>query len=159
MVDETDAFAVIGLMGPEATRIARDLRADALNSLGYFRHAETEVAGVSVRAARLSYVGEAGWEMTCRAAEAPRLYDALYAAGARPSGLFAQTSMRIEKRYLAMGHDLDADVSPLEAGLDFAICWDKPFIGRDALQRISAGPRHGITYCLGHVWTRRMRSL
>ena len=43
--------------------------------------------------------------------------------------------MRIEKRYLAMGHDLDADVTPLEAGLEFAIDWNKPFIGRDALAR------------------------
>ena len=89
----------------------------------------------SVRAVRLSYVGEAGWEMTCRAEDALRLYDALYEAGARPSGLYAQTSMRIEKRYLAMGHDLDADVTPLEAGVDFAINWSKPFIGRDALAR------------------------
>ena len=113
-------------------------------ALGISATAETEVAGVSVRAARLSYVGEAGWEMTCRATEAPRLYDALYAAGARPSGLFAQTSMRIEKLYLAMGHDLDADVSPLEAGLDFAICWDKPFIGRDALRRLATGPQHPV---------------
>src|SRR5205823_565992 len=46
-----------------------------------------------------------------------------------------QTSMRIEKRYLAMSHDLDADVTPLEAGLDFAVCWDKSFVGRDALLR------------------------
>jgi len=88
-----------------------------------------------VRAVRLSYVGEPGWELTCRAADALRLYDALHEAGARPAGLYAQTSMRIEKRYLAMGHDLDADVTPVEAGLEFAVAWDKPFIGRDALLR------------------------
>jgi 4-methylaminobutanoate oxidase (formaldehyde-forming) len=106
-----------------------------LNELGYFRHCECELAGINVTAARLSYVGEVGWELTCCASEAPHLYDALLASDARPSGLFAQTSMRIEKRYLAMGHDLDTDVTPLEAGLDFAICWDKAFIGREALIR------------------------
>jgi glycine cleavage system aminomethyltransferase T len=135
LIDETDVYAVLGLMGPEAQHIATSLGADSLNAIGYFRHRECELAGIRVTAARLSYVGEAGWELTCGAADAPRVYDALHSAGARPSGLFAQTSMRIEKRYLAMSHDLDADVTPLEAGLDFAVCWDKPFVGRDALLR------------------------
>jgi 4-methylaminobutanoate oxidase (formaldehyde-forming) len=135
LADETDAYAVLGLMGPQAPSIARSLGADDLNGLRYFRHCDCEIAGVPVTAARLSYVGETGWELTCRADDAPRLYAALHAAGARPSGLFAQTSMRIEKRYLALGSDIDSDVTPLEAGLDFAISWDKPFVGRDALLR------------------------
>ena len=53
--------------------------------------------------------------------------------GARPAGLYAQTAMRIEKRFLAMGHDLDSDITPLEAGLDFAVAWARDFIGREAL--------------------------
>jgi 4-methylaminobutanoate oxidase (formaldehyde-forming) len=133
--DETEDYAVLALMGPMAASIARSLGANALNAIGYFRHAEAQIAGVPLRAVRLSYVGEAGWEMTCRAADASRLYEALYAAGARPSGLYAQSSMRIEKRYLAWGHDLDGDVTPLEAGLGSAIGWDTPFIGREALMK------------------------
>lgn len=133
--DETEDYAVLGLMGPMAASIARSLGGNALNAIGYFRHAEAEIAGVPLRAVRLSYVGEAGWEMTCRAADASRLYEALYAAGARPSGLYAQSSMRIEKRYLAWGHDLDGDVTPLEAGLESAVGWDTPFIGREALMK------------------------
>lgn len=54
-------------------------------------------------------------------------------AGARPAGTLAQTAMRIEKRYLSYGHDLDTDISPLQAGLGFAVGWDTDFIGRDAL--------------------------
>ncbi|HSF95247.1 MAG TPA: glycine cleavage T C-terminal barrel domain-containing protein, partial [Thermohalobaculum sp.] len=50
-------------------------------------------------------------------------------------GLHAQTAMRIEKGYRAMGHELDGDVTPLEAGLDFAVAWDSRFIGREALLR------------------------
>jgi 4-methylaminobutanoate oxidase (formaldehyde-forming) len=134
LMDETETWAVLALMGPEAPRIAKSIGAN-LNGLGYFRHCECELAGIHVTAARLSYVGEAGWELTCRASDAAHLYDALHTSGARPSGLLAQTSMRIEKRYLAMGHDLDGDVPPLEAGLDFAICWDKMFLGREALLR------------------------
>ena len=139
IANETDDYAVLGLMGPQAADIASAVSADALNALGYFRHTETQIAGVAARAVRLSYVGEAGWEITCPAGEAHRVYDALYGAGARPAGLFAQTSMRIEKRFLAYGHDIDTDCTPLEAGLEFAVSWDKDFIGRDALLKKRKG--------------------
>ncbi|MDJ0778977.1 MAG: FAD-dependent oxidoreductase [Gammaproteobacteria bacterium] len=131
--DETDTLAVLGLMGPRAGEIVAGLGAAELRELGYFRHAPASIDGVDVIAARLSYVGEAGWELTCRATDAAALYRALAARGVRPAGLFAQTSMRIEKRFLAYGHELDTDVDPLQAGLEFALGWDTPFIGRDAL--------------------------
>ena len=138
--DETGIWAVLALMGPGAARVAEAAGAGALNALGYFRHGESRVAGVPVRAARLSYVGEAGWEITCPAARAPALYDALHAAGARPAGLLAQTSMRIEKRFPACGPDLDTDTTPLDVGLGFAVRWDKDFIGREALIRLKDRP-------------------
>ena len=133
--DSTEEFAIIGLMGPQAAAIADAVGAGALNALGYFRVGEAEIAGAHTRAVRLSYVGEAGWEITCRAENAPKVYDALYAEGARPAAAYAQTSMRIEKKFLSYGHDLDTDISPLEAGLGFAIGWDTDFIGREALLR------------------------
>jgi glycine cleavage system T protein len=133
--DETETYAVLALMGPDAKRIVRALQANAIDQLGYFHHCEDLIAGVPVHAVRLSYVGEPGWELTCRTGDAQRLYDTLYEAGSRPGGLYAQTSMRIEKRYLAMGNDLDGDVSPLEAGLELTVAWHKPFIGREALLR------------------------
>ena len=68
-----------------------------------------------------------------RAIYTAMLNDVLYAAGARPAGLLAQTAMRIEKGFLSYGHDLDTDISPLEAGLDFVVDWDTDFIGREAL--------------------------
>lgn len=135
LTETTREFAVIGLMGPEAAGIARAVGADALNDLGYFRAGEAEIAGRDVLAVRLSYVGESGWEITCQTKDAPAIYDALHAHGARSAGTLAQTAMRIEKRFLAYGHDLDTDISPIEAGLAFAIGWDTPFVGRDALQR------------------------
>ncbi len=131
--DETGELAVLGLMGPDAARIADALGAGALNELAYFEHARAEIAGVALRGARLSYAGEAGWELTCPVERVEDVYDALRRAGARPVGLFAQTSMRIEKRFLAYGHDLDSDVTPLEAGLEFAVQWSKDFIGKEAL--------------------------
>ena len=138
--DETDEHAVLALTGPEAARIAEAAGAGELNALGYFRHREVRIAGVAVRGVRLSYVGEAGWEITCPSDRAATVYEALHGAGARPCGVLAQTSMRIEKRFLAFGHDIDTDVTPLEAGLEFAIGRSKDFVGREALSRLRDKP-------------------
>ncbi len=139
--DRTEDFATLALMGPQAARIVTELGASHLKDLGFFHLGEAELAGQPVQAVRLSYVGEAGWEITCPAAKAEPLYAALAAAGAQPAGLFAQTAMRIEKRFLAFGHELDGDVTPIEAGLDFAVAWSSDFIGREALlRRREAGP-------------------
>ncbi len=133
LTDSTGDHAVIGLMGPRSADIATALGADPLNAIGYFHAATARIAGQPVRAVRLSYVGEAGWEITCRAEAAEAVWDAIRDCGASPAGLFAQTSMRIEKRFLAWGHELDSVITPLEAGLGFAVDWRKDFIGRRAL--------------------------
>ena len=132
--DSSAEYAVIGLMGPHAAGIAASLGAESLLEIPYFRSGEAEIAGHPVRAARLSYVGESGWEISCRSEAAEAVCDAMRESGARPAGVFAQTSMRIEKRFLAYGHELDTGVSPLEVGLGFAVDWNKNFIGREALR-------------------------
>lgn len=58
------------------------------------------------------------------------LFNALSGAGAKPAGIFTQSSMRIEKQYLAYGHDLDTDTNPFQADLRFAIDWNSDFIGK-----------------------------
>ena len=82
--------------------------------------------------ARMSYVGEYGWEITCLSENAKPIYDTVVTAGATPAGLHAQTSMRIEKGFCAMGHELDGDTSPL-AGLMFAVRKSGGFVEHDAL--------------------------
>jgi len=136
LTDSTEEYAVLGLMGPEAARIAGEVGAPELTGIGYFKHGEAHIAGHHVRAARLSYVGEAGWEITCRAENARAVYAALTGAGAVPAGLYAQTSMRIEKGFCAMGHELDSDVTPITAGLDFATRKKGGFIGAEALAEV-----------------------
>ena len=133
--DVTEDWAVLGLMGPDATRIAGELGGEDLFALGYFRHGAARLAGCEVRGARLSYVGEAGWEITCRTEDAAKIYASMTAAGAQPAGLFAQTSMRIEKGFCAMGHELDGDLSPIEVGLDFATRKNGGFNGYDAMMQ------------------------
>lgn len=131
IADVTEEYAILALMGPEAAAAVRLLGGD-LGGLRFYRTTRTSLAGVEVLAARLSYVGEPGWELTCHAGDAPTLHAALADAGVRPAGLYAQTSMRIEKRFLAHGHDLDTDVTPMRAGLGFALDPTKFFIGADA---------------------------
>ena len=138
LTDSTETYAVLGLMGPDAARIVGECGASELNAIDYFRHGTAHIAGMHVRAARMSYVGEAGWEMTCRAENAPAIYAALTAAGAKPAGMFAQTSMRIEKGFCAMGHELDSGVTPIAAGLDFAVRKSGGFIGAAALEEARA---------------------
>ncbi|MQX37113.1 GcvT family protein [Roseospira navarrensis] len=134
VTDRTEDFAVLGLMGPDTPRIAAAIGCPALNAIGYFRHAAVEIAGHAVRAARLSYVGEAGWEITRRVEAARDVYAALTGAGAAPAGLYAQTAMRIEKGFLAMGHELDSDITPVEAGLAGLTRKAGGFIGAEALR-------------------------
>ncbi len=141
ITDETGTFAVLALMGPRAMDLACALGGQALAALAWFHHAETALADVPVRAARLSYVGEPGVELTCATAHAQHLHDALIAAGAVPAGLYAQASMRIEKRYPAMGHDLDGDVTPVDAGLDSTLARRGGWNGCEAVaQRRRDGP-------------------
>ena len=143
--DTTEKYAVLGLMGPDAARIVAECGAPELNGLGYFKVGPAHIADKHVRAARLSYVGEAGWEITCLSENAPAIYAALMRAGARPAGLFAQTSMRVEKGFCAMGHELDSDVSPIEVGLGFVTRQSGGFTGFEAMQdRIANGAMNHV---------------
>ncbi len=87
--------------------------------------------------ARITYLGEFGYELYVPAARALEVYDAILAAGAphgiRPVGLKALASLRMEKAYRDFGHDIDNTDCPLEVGLGFAVDWDKEFTGKAAL--------------------------
>jgi 4-methylaminobutanoate oxidase (formaldehyde-forming) len=92
-----------------------------------------------VRASRITYVGELGWELYIATEFAAGVYEAIVSAGVplglAHAGYHAVNSLRMEKGYRHWGHDISPDESPLEAGLGFAVAWDKSggFIGRDAL--------------------------
>ena len=146
LTDVTEEFATLALMGPDAARIAQDLGALDLLSLRYFHHTATEMAGIPARALKMSYVGEFGWEVTCAANDAARLWSAFAQSGATPAGLYAQTSMRIEKGFAAMGHELDSDVTPQAAGMGGMLRKSGGFLGADALSHPM--PRSLVTLVL-----------
>lgn len=132
--DSTEDCAVLSLMGPQASKVISAVGASELNEVGYFKIGEANISGKHVRAVRMSYVGEAGWEITMKADNARSIYAALVGEGAVPAGLYAQTSMRIEKGFAAMGHELDSDITPVECGLDGMVSKQKEFIGSAALR-------------------------
>ena len=139
LTEVTSALGVVSLMGPAARTIfARVTTADISHAAFPFGHsAEISVAGQTVRALRVTYVGELGWELHGAAAVLPAVWNALLAAGAsegiRPAGTYAINTMRIEKAFRAFGTELSVDEDPFQAGLSFAIDWTKPFRGRERL--------------------------
>lgn len=143
LTDVTAAHAVLNIQGPRSrewlSRVSPDDFGDAGFPFGTSR--EIEIGMGLARATRVTYVGELGWELLIPADMAAHVYDTLMAAadgiGLRHAGYHALNSLRLEKAYRHMGHDITDEDTPLEAGLAFAVAWDKPggFIGRDALLR------------------------
>src|SRR5262249_12405650 len=126
VVDVTSAFAVLALMGPSARNVlAAASGADLSNeAFPFATWREIMVAGAPVRAPRITYVGELGWELHVPMEAAGAVYDALMEAG-RPHGIAnagyrAIESLRLEKGYRAWGADIGPDYTPLEAGLGWA---------------------------------------
>ncbi len=154
LTDVTEAWATLGLMGPRARAVLARVTAAALDNDAFAFGAvrDITVAGVGVRAIRLSYVGELGWELYVPPARAGEVWDALIAVGdVTPAGYYALDALRIEKGYRAWGRELTPQDTPLEAGLGFTVKLDKPdFIGREALlaQRERGVARHLLLFAL-----------
>jgi 4-methylaminobutanoate oxidase (formaldehyde-forming) len=146
--DVTEEWGTLSLMGPRAREVlAAATPADVSNAAFPFGHVrEIEIAGVSLRALRITYVGELGWELHVPLTETGKVYDALMTAGAphaiRPVGYRALESLRLEKGYRAWSSDITPNDSPFEAGLGWAIKMrsNAPFIGRAALEAAAGKP-------------------
>jgi 4-methylaminobutanoate oxidase (formaldehyde-forming) len=143
VVDVTSAWAVLNVQGPRSRELlARLTDADLSNAAFPFGASrELDLGYARIRATRITYLGELGWELYVPTEFAVHVYEALIEAGAdlglRHVGYHALNSLRIEKAYRHWGHDITDEDDPLEAGLGFAVAWDKPggFVGRDALLR------------------------
>jgi glycine cleavage system aminomethyltransferase T/glycine/D-amino acid oxidase-like deaminating enzyme len=140
ITDITDELATLGLMGPASRSVLSGLTSSSLDNeaFPYGTSQSIEIGGHQVRAIRLSYEGELGWELYMSSAEAPALFDAIVASGERHglclAGYHAMNSLRLEAGFRHWGHDISDEDTPLDAGLGFAVGWDKPsFRGREAL--------------------------
>jgi 4-methylaminobutanoate oxidase (formaldehyde-forming) len=141
LVDVTGGYSVVSVMGPKAEALLRRLSPDDLTRAGmpFSTTREIDVGHARVRAARMSYVGGPGFELTVTSDQCLTLYDALSNAGGefglRDAGYYTIDALRIEAGRRAWGAELSPDETPWEAGLGQAVKLDKatPFIGREAL--------------------------
>jgi glycine cleavage system aminomethyltransferase T/glycine/D-amino acid oxidase-like deaminating enzyme len=136
--DETTSYAQLNVQGPLSRDVLAALtNADLSTEAWPFRGVrDVEVVGVPVTCARITYLGELGYELYVAADRALELYDALAAgAGVQPVGLKALASLRMEKAYRDYGHDIDNTDCPLDVGLGFAVAWDTDFRGKAALEK------------------------
>ena len=140
LTDVTSAYAVLGVMGPNARTLLSSLTdADLSNPAFPFASSqEIDFADARLRAIRITYVGELGWELHIPTEFALSVYDAITQAGKTVSlqhcGYHALNSLRIEKGYRHWGHDVADEDTPFEAGLGFAVRLNKgSFLGREVL--------------------------
>jgi aminomethyltransferase len=135
--DESDGWALLALQGPEAVDLLHNLTDTDLSSLKYYRFVDGEVSGAKAIISRTGYTGEDGFELYLSPDDAPRVWRELVEAGATPTGLGARDTLRLEAGMCLYGNELDAETTPLEAGIGFAVHLDKEqeFIGQEALKR------------------------
>ena len=141
--DVSSAYAVLGLMGPHSRALLATLTdADLATAAFPFGTSQwIDLGYARVRASRITYVGELGYELYVPTEFAQHVYEAIVGAGAafglQLAGYHAMNSLRMEKAYRHWGHDIGDEDTPLEAGLEFAVAWDKPggCVGLEALRR------------------------
>ncbi len=143
--DISDQTGMIAIQGPRAVEIVQKLTDAVLHSMPYFSWQSANVAGIPSMMARTGYTGEDGFEFYTKIDQIGELWDALLQAGNTegevPVGLGARDTLRLEARMPLYGNELGDDISPLEAGLGWAVKLDKgDFIGRE---HIAAMKEHG----------------
>ena len=147
LCDISDQTALIAVQGPEAVQIVAEVLNAPGRNRGYetdhhleavprFHFAGVHAYGTSLIVSRTGYTGEDGFEIFCDWADAPMLWNLLTDAGAVPNGLGARDVLRLEAAYSLYGHELDAETSPLESGVGWAVKPKKgAFVGREALMQ------------------------
>jgi 4-methylaminobutanoate oxidase (formaldehyde-forming) len=155
--DVTSGLPMLAIMGPKSRALLEKVSsADLSNAAFPFATSqEIEIGYARVRATRLTYVGELGWELYIPAEFCAPAFDVLWEVGQEfglaPAGLHTMNNCRMEKAYRHWGHDIADEDTPLEAGLGFAVAWNKKggFIGKEALERQrAAGPLKKRLVCL-----------
>ena len=143
VTDVTSGIATLGVMGPRARGLLQSLTPDDLSnaSFPFGTSREIDLGYARVRATRITYVGELGWELYLPTEFVQGVFDAILAAGPvyglKLAGYHALNSLRMEKAYRHWGHDIGPDDDPIESGLGFCVAWDKRggFVGRESLMK------------------------
>jgi heterotetrameric sarcosine oxidase gamma subunit len=141
VTDITSGTPMLGIMGPNSRALLQEISgADFSNeAFAFGTSQEIEIGYAIVRANRITYVGELGWELYIPAEFALHVFERILAAGPthglKLAGFHCMNACRTEKGYRHWGHDIGIEDTPFEAGLSFTCAWDKPggFLGRETL--------------------------
>ena len=136
--DISEETYMVAFQGPKAPEIMNRLTSIDLSKVARFTAAQDTILGnVPILLGRTGYTGEDGFELFFPADQAVKVWEAILKAGeadgVKAIGLAARDSLRFEACMPLYGHEINAQITPVEAGLNFAISYDKEFIGRDAL--------------------------
>uniref|UniRef100_A0A8C7LUG6 Dimethylglycine dehydrogenase, mitochondrial n=1 Tax=Oncorhynchus mykiss TaxID=8022 RepID=A0A8C7LUG6_ONCMY len=151
----TEEIGVLGVAGPKARDVLQKLTQEDMSDASFkFLHCKPiQLGGINLRAIRISYTGELGWELYIPHKDMAAVYQAIMAAGEDEGidnfGTYAMSSLRLEKGFRGWGAEMNCDTNPLEAGLDYFIKLNKhaDFIGKAALQEIKAkGLKRKLSY-------------
>jgi sarcosine dehydrogenase len=148
LTDVTEQFGTLSLMGPRARDVLAKVTDADLSNLAFpfATLREIDIAGVTVCALRITYVGELGWELHMPIDDTGKVFDRLMEAGGpfgiAPAGYRAIESLRLEKGYRAWGSDITPNDNPFQASLGWAVKLksDRPFLGRGATEKIANSP-------------------
>lgn len=139
--DVTEAEATLGVMGATSRDLLSQIFDGGFEAFPFATTKRLPFSGEMIRAARISYVGELGWELSIPNVVAQEICEKLLTLGAKPMGLYAVDGCRIEKGFRHWGHDVGPEITPLGAGLGFTIDWAKDFSGKGRLrQQKTEGP-------------------
>lgn len=134
VVDQTTSTAMIAVQGPKAVGLCKNLVGADPAALGYYFATPAQFRGQPALLSRTGYTGEDGVEISVAAGLAVELWEELLRRGGKPCGLGARDTLRLEAAMPLYGHELSEDIDPLQAGLAWAVKFDKgDFIGKDAL--------------------------
>ena len=137
LADETENWTTQIVTGPNSRALIAAIAGGFDPELPWLSRQSARIAGTDVTLLRVSFAGELGWEVHSRIEDTPAVWDALWGVGPdhglTPFGMFALDSLRIEKGYRAWKGDLSTDYTPLAAGLERFVRWDKEYVGRAAL--------------------------
>jgi len=144
VADKREDYGILAVQGPRCDAVLEAVGLPCGHDYMSFTRSTWHNSPVVV--CRTGYTGERGYEIIAPVAVLGDLWDAVVAAGAAPAGLGARDTLRTEMGYPLHGHELSWDITPVQAGLVWAVGWDKPaFAGRDALvAERAAGPRRRL---------------
>ena len=137
--NQSDQWSLLALQGPMATSILKELTETDIDSIPFYRFTHGTVAGVDrVLISATGYTGSGGYELYVPNEGAEKIWNSLIQNGAKPCGLAARNTLRIEMGYCLYGNDIDDTTSPLSAGLSWCTSLSKDFVSKDRIEQQQA---------------------